>query len=213
MTDMFKKEMENPTDEWTDFTANDNAKKMAADVAAMGVQNLEFNRAQQDSLNAQYDKELKILETRKAATTDAAKLKLIDCEISDLADKRKTGLADLRKTNEDILKNQLESFKVAQGNSKVEGAFFDSLKSQVRLKAEASGQGAFADTFLKTSADLDSKEIEVKINTIVASGSMPTATATTLLEMFGDDEEGLEKFLDVTTKMQDPGKVTQLINS
>jgi TP901 family phage tail tape measure protein len=188
-------------------------KKMAADVAAMNVQNLEFNRAQEDSLNAQYDKDLKILQTRRAATTDAAKQKEIDGEILALADKRKTGLADLRKTNEDIIKDQLRAFNIAKESPQVEGAFFDSLASQVRTKAEATGQGSFADTFLKTSAALDSKEIEVRINTIVASGSMPTATATSLLEMFGDDEAGLEKFLDVTTKMQDPGKVTQLINS
>jgi len=188
-------------------------KKMAADVAAMNVQNLEFNRAQEDSLNAQYDKDLKILQTRRAATTDAAKQKEIDGEILALADKRKTGLADLRKTNEDIIKDQLRAFNIAKESPQVEGAFFDSLASQVRTKAEADGQGAFADTFLKTSAALDSKEIEVKINTIVASGSMPTATATSLLEMFGDDEAGLDKFLDVTTKLQDPGKVTQLINS
>ena len=213
LTDLFKKEMANPTDEFTDFTANDNAQKMAADVAAMGVQNLEFNRSQQDSLNAQYDKELKILETRKAATTDAAKIKAIDAEILALSGKREKGLATLRKTNEGILKDQMDAFKTAQGKDDVEDSFFDSLKSQVRAKAESTGQGAFADTFLKSSADLDSKEIEVKINTIVASGSMPTETATSLLEMFGDDEDGLEKFLDVTTKMQDPGKVTQLINS
>ena len=212
LTDLFNKEMAKPTD-YSDFSPNDEAQKMAADVAAMGVQNLEFNRAQQDSLNAQYDKELKILETRKAATTDAAKIKEIDAEILALSGKRERGLATLRKTNEGILKDQLSAFKTAQGKNDVEDSFFDSLKSQVRAKAESTGQGAFADTFLKSSADLDSKEIEVKINTIVASGSMPTATATSLLEMFGDDEDGLEKFLDVTTKMQDPGKVTQLINS
>ena len=213
ITDLFKKEMANPTDEITDFTSNDNAKKMAADIAAMGVQNLEFNRAQQDSLNAQYDKELKILETRKAATTDAAKIKAIDAEILALSGKREAGLATLRKTNEGILKDQMDAFKAAQGKRGVEDAFFDSLKSQVRTKSEAMGQGAFANTFLKTSANLDSKEIEVKINTIVASGAMPTATATTLLEMFTGDEAGLETFLDVTTKLQDPGKVAQLINS
>jgi TP901 family phage tail tape measure protein len=212
-TGLLEKEMANPTDEWTDWTLNDNAKALAASTAAMGVQNLEFSKAQQDSLNAQYDKDLKILETRKAATTDAAKLKVIDGEILALSDKRAEGLATLRKTNEDIMKDQLAAFKVAQGKSDVEDAFLESLKEQVKLKAEADGQGAFANTFLQTSADLDSKELEVKINTIVASGSMPTATATSLLEMFGDDEAGLEKFLDVTTKMQDPGKVTQLINS
>lgn len=194
------------------FTQTD-SEKMAASSAARGIQDLEFNRSQQDSLNVQYDKEVKILELKKASTSDAAKRKAIEGEISAVEDKRKEGLATLRGTNEEILKDQLAQFKIAQKRAATEGAFFDSLKDQVRLKAEATGQADFADKFLKTSADLDSKELEVKINTIVASGSMPTATATSLLEMFGDDEEGLDKFLDVTTKMQDPGKVTQLINS
>ena len=212
-SDMFKKEVKTPTDTGFHWTMNDRAQTMAADVAAMGVQNLEFNRAQQDSLNAQYDKELKILETKKAATTDAAKAKIIDDEILALSDKRQSGLATLRKTNNDILKDQLAAFKVAQQKSDVEKSFFDSLKSQVKTKAEATGQGAFADTFLKSSADLKSKQLEVKINTIVASGTMPTATATTLLDIFAGKETELNKFLNVTTKLQDPGKVTQLINS
>jgi TP901 family phage tail tape measure protein len=211
--DMFKEEMANPTDEWTDITARDNAKKMAASVAAMGVQNLEFNQAQIDSLNVQYDKELKILEAKKAATTDAAKRKEIDREISTLEGKRLSGTQKLRQSNEAILKDQLASFKVAQENNKVEEAFFDSLKSQVRTKAEATGQGAFADAFLNSSADLDSKELEVKINTIVASGQMPVATATSLMGMFAGKETELETFITATTKLQDPGKLTELINS
>ena len=194
------------------FTQTD-SEKMAASSAARGSQDLEFNRSQQDSLNVQYDKEVKILELKKASTSDSAKRKTIEGEISAIEDKRKEGLATLRATNEEILNDQLAQFKIAQKRAATEGAFFDSLKDQVRLKAEATGQGDFADIFLKTSSDLKSKELEVKINTIVASGAMPTATATSLLEMFGDDEKGLDKFLNVTTKMQDPGKVTQLINS
>lgn len=210
---MFAEEMVNPTDEWTDITARDNAKKMAAEIAAMGVQNLEFNQAQIDSLNVQYDKELKILETRKAATTDSAKRKAIDDEIAALETKRLEGTKSLRQANRDIMKDQLANFKIAQGDNKVEDAFFDSLKDQVRTKAEATGQGAFVDKFLNSSADLESKTLEVKINTIVASGQMPTATALSLMTMFGDDETGLNRFINTTTRLQDPGKVAELINS
>ncbi len=194
------------------FTQTD-SEKMAASSAARGTQDLEFNQSQIDSLNAQYDKEVKILEVKKASTADSAKRKLIDDEISIIEGKRKDGLVTLRATNEQILKDQLAQFKIAQKRAATEGAFFDSLKDQVRLKAEATGQGDFADAFLKSSAALESKELEVKINTIVASGAIPTATATTLLDMFAGKEDELETFLDVTTKLQDPGKVTQLINS
>jgi len=181
--------------------------------AASGVQSLEFSQAQIDSLNAQYDKDKKILETKKAATKDAAKRKEIEGQISELETRRLNGVAQLRQGNSDILTQQVELFQVAQKRGAVENAFFDSLKEQVRLKAEETGQGDFADAFLKSSADLESKVLEVKIDTIVGSGMMPVATATTLLSMFAGDEDGLETFIDVTTQLQDPGQVTQLINS
>jgi TP901 family phage tail tape measure protein len=210
---MFKKEMANPTDEWTDFTINDNAKKMAGQLAAYGAQNLEFNQSQIDSLNVQYDKELKILETQKAATTDAAKRKLIDDQIVALENKREASVQTLRKANSEILKDQIAAFKIAQEKSNVEDAFFDSLKDQVRTKYKGTPQEAFVDPLLKSTADLKSKDLEVKINTIVASGQMPPATATTLLETFSGDEAGLNKFINVSTKLQDPGKVSELVNS
>ncbi len=210
---MFKKEMANPTDEFTDFTANDNAKKMAGQVAAYGAQNLEFNQAQIDSLNVQYDKELKILETKKAGTTDAAQREKIDGQIDDLAEKRLLGTSELRKVNADILNDQLEAFKIAQKKGKVEDAFFDSLKDQVRTKYKGTAQEAFVDPLLKTTSDLKSKELEVKINTIVASGQMPPATAATLLDIFAGKETELKTFVNTTLSVHDPGKVGELINA
>ncbi len=198
---------------WGELFGQTGSEKLAAQTAAMNTQNLEFNQAQIDSLNLQYDKELKILETQKAATADAAKRKLIDDQIAALEAKRVTGVETLRKANSDILKDQLAAFKIAAQRSAVEDAFFDSLKDQVRTKYKGTAQEAFVDPLLKSTADLKSKSLEVKVNTIVASGQMPPATATTLLEMFSGDEEGLNKFINTTTRLQDPGKVAELINS
>lgn len=189
------------------------SEKLAASTAAMGAQDLEFNQSQIDSLNAQYDKELKILETQKAATADAAKRKQIDDQIAALEDKRAADVQTLRKSNNDILKDQLAAFKIAQQRAAVEDAFFDSLKNQVKTKYAGTAQEAFVDPLLESTAALESKELEVKINTIVGSGQMPPATATTLMEMFADDEEGLNKFINTTTRLHDPGKVAELINS
>ena len=189
------------------------AGNLAAASAALGVQELEFNQSQIDSLNVQYDKELKILEAKKAATTDSAKRKAIDDEITALEEKRIKGNNTLRQNNKAILDDQLKSFKAAQQYAGVENSFFDSLKNQVRTKAEATGQGDFADAFLQSSADLESKDLEVKINTVVASGQMPTATATSLLNLFAGKEGQLDAFINATTQLQDPGKVNELINS
>jgi TP901 family phage tail tape measure protein len=189
------------------------AEAQASAVAAGGVQSLEFSQAQIDSLNVQFDKEKKILEAKKAATKDVAKRKQIEDQISALEDKRLIGVDTLRQGNADVLEKQMDSFRIAQKRGAVENAFFDSLKEQVRLKAEETGQGDFVEAFLKSSADLESKELEVKIDTIVGAGMMPVQTATTLLSMFAGEEESLETFIDVTTRMQDPGLVTQLVNS
>ena len=203
--------------DWTSGgdTTNTQAKAAASAGAAMGAQTLEFNQAQIDSLNVQYDKELKILQAQKAATTDKAKQAEIDGKIADLEKKRLTGTEALRVNGKKILDDQIKLFRQT-GTGKVnniQDSFFDSLKGQVRTKYKGTGQEAFVDPFLKSSADLKSKELEVKINTIVASGQMPPATATSLMTMFAGNEGGLNKFLNATTKLQDPGKVAELINS
>ena len=189
------------------------SEKLAASTAAMGVQDLEFNQSQIDSLTVQYEKELKILEAKKAGTTDAVKRKAIDDQISKIEEKRLSGVKTLRQNNKEILEGQLAAFQIAKQRAATEASFFDSLKNQVKMKAESQGQGAFADTFLEKAAALDSKDLEVKINTIVASGQMPTATATGLLDMFAGKETELDAFINATTNLQDPGKISELINS
>jgi hypothetical protein len=194
------------------FTQTD-AERMSASMAASGTQNLEFNQAQIDSLDVQYDKELKILEAKKAATTDAKKSKDIGIEIAALDKKRLEGIKTLRQGNKDILKNQIDNFNVAKLRAATEAAFFDSLNEQVKAKAEATGQGTFVDSFLNAAADLKSKELEVKIKTIVGSGQMPTNTAVSLLNTFAGKEKQFDKFLNITARTKDPGKVAELINS
>jgi TP901 family phage tail tape measure protein len=193
------------------------ASALAATTAALGVQELEFNQAQIDSLNVQYDKELKILEAKKAATTDVAKRKKIEGQISAIEINRTAGVETLRKNNENILKDQINSFKVAQKYTGVMNSFNNSLNTQVTEKAEATGQGDFTDLFLQSAADLpnDQKglELEVKIKSIVAGGQMPIATATSLLQMFAGETDKLNAFIDVTTNLNDPGKINELINS
>ena len=215
LTDDFRNQLQS----WNqgDSTMND-AKRFASAGAAAGAQNLEFNQAQIDSLNVQYDKELKVLQAQKAKTTDKAKQAEIDGKIADLESKRLVGAETLRANGKKILDDQIKLFRLTQGGigdgkSAVESAFFNSLKDQVRTKYKGTGQESFVDPFLKSSAKLDSKELEVKINTIVGSGQMPPATASSLMEMFADNEGGLTKFLNATTKLQDPGKVAELINA
>jgi TP901 family phage tail tape measure protein len=191
------------------FTETD-ADKSAAQIAALNANNLELNLAQQDSLSKQYDTEIKKLQAQKAATADKAKQKKIDDEILILEGRKQSGLDELRKKNKAILNDQAKAFKAASKSQSTKNAFLDSLNSQVSTKYEGN---PFAKTFLEKAKGLKSEELEVKIKTIVASGDLNVETGQRIIEIFGDDEEGLEKNLNLALTKHDPGAVTQLINS
>ena len=182
---------------------------MASGAAAIGAQNLEFNQSQIDSLTIQYEKEIAKLEKEKASTANKERQVQLEEKIADLKAKQDSQTSDLRKVNGDILKDQIAAFKVASKRGAVEDAFFDSLKNQVKTKW---AEDPMAEAFLKTSADLDSKELEVKIDTVVASGQMSPMAAVSLMQMFGDDEKGLDRILTVSSKFNDPGKFMEVVN-
>jgi TP901 family phage tail tape measure protein len=208
------KRLFNPKKAWEEaikpiFTETD-AEKSAAQIAALNANNLELNLAQQDSLSKQYDTEIKKLQAQKAATTDKAKQKKIDDEILTLEGRKQSGLDALRQKNKAILNDQIKAFRTASKNNQTKDAFLNSLNSQITTKYEGN---PFAKTFLDKAKGLDSEEIEVKIKTVVAGGDLNPETGQRLIEIFGDDEKGLEKNLDIALTKHDPGAVTQLINS
>ena len=222
LTDDFTREIEtwaNANTGSRSDSENEATIKYAAASAAAGAQNLEFNQAQIDSLDNQYDKELKILETQKAATTDKEKQAKIDAKIVQLGKDRAKGTKDLRANGKTILDNQMKIFKLTKtgtgGNSTgVQNAFFTGLKDQVTAKyKDDPAQTSFLKDFFKGAQDAGSQEIEVKLNTVVGSGQMPPATAVSLMRMFAGKEGELDKVLNTTTEVQDPGKVVELINS
>ena len=191
------------------FTETD-AEKSASQIAALNANNLELNLAQQDSLSKQYDTEIKKLQAQKAATADKAKQKKIDDEILNLEGRKQSGLDALREKNRAILNDQIKAFRTASKNNFTKDAFISSLDAQVNTKYEGN---PFAKTFLEKAKGLKSEELEVKIKTVVASGDLNVETGQRLIEMFGNDEKGLEKNLNIALTKHDPGAVTQLINS
>jgi len=191
------------------FTETD-AEKSAAQIAALNANNLELNLAQQDSLSKQYDTEIKKLQAQKAATADKAKQKKIDDEILSLEGRKQSGLDALREKNRAILNDQIKAFRTASKNNYTKDAFINSLDAQVNTKYEGN---PFAKTFLEKAKGLKSEELEVKIKTVVASGDLGVESGERLIEIFGDDEKGLETNLNLALTKHDPGAVTQLINS
>jgi hypothetical protein len=72
---------------------------------------------------------------------------------------------------------------------------------------------AFTDDMLSKSADLKSKELEVTVNTIVASGQVNPLVMTDLLDAFTGDEDALKGVLDVAVKTHGADKIALLINN
>ncbi len=197
-----------------------NAKIFAAQAAAANIQDLEFNQANIDSLNNEYDNKIKILEAQKRATTDKEKQLEIDKKIKNVEIERLEGTKKLRANNTNIVKEQMKALKYVKTQNKqgaradVETAFFEGLKTQVREKyKDDPTQTAFVDKFFQGAKDAGSQEIEAKIMTIVGSGQMPVVNAVKLMEMFVGDEAGLNKVLNVTTSLSDPGKTTEFLNA
>ena len=168
----------------------------AALGAATGVNNLAAAQAQLDSYNLQMETKIKELQAQKAMTTDKAKQLAIETQIDTLQKQQLAGAATLRAKAKDSIADQLKLFKIAQQNASVEDGFFDSLKESVRLKYKGTAQEAFVTPLLEKTADLKDKQLEVKINTMVASGQIDPVTMTSMLSKFSDEKE-LNKQLNI----------------
>ncbi|OBQ45621.1 MAG: hypothetical protein AN484_01245 [Aphanizomenon flos-aquae WA102] len=194
-------------------------KTFAAAAAASNIQDLEFSQAQIDSLNLEKDKKIEILKAQKAATSDKAKQLEIDGKIRDVEKDRVSETKALRSGNKKIMQEQLKAFKAVQtthlygSQAQIETAYFEGLKTQVREKyKDDPNQTAFLEKFFEGAKNAGSQEIEVKLNTLVGSGQMSVSTSVKLMEMFAGDEKGLNKVLNLTTSVADPGKVNEFIN-
>jgi len=174
-----------------------NQEKMAAYGAASGINNIQSAQAQVDSYNLTMEKKIKELEAQKLLTQDKAKQAVIEAQIKGLQKEQESGSRKLNSKVRDSVADQLKLFKIAQQRKAVEDAFFDAQKQSVRQKYKGTAQEGFVDSLLGKTADLKSKQLEVKINAIVGSGQMDPLTATSLLDTFAGDEKELNKQLNI----------------
>ena len=171
--------------------------KMAAYGAASGINNIQSAQAQVDSYNITMEKKIKELQAQKLLTQDKAKQASIEAQITSLQKEQESGSRKLNSKVRDSIADQLKLFKIAQQRKAVEDAFFDAQKQSVRAKYKGTAQEGFVDSLLGKTADLKSKQLEVKINAIVGSGQMDPLTATSLLDTFAGDEKELNRQLNI----------------
>ena len=189
------------------------SEKVASFGAASNANNMGAAQAQLDSYNLQAETKIKELQAQRAITTEKSKQEAIDISIKKAQDEQSEGAQKIRDKIAETLDDQLALFAVAKQRSAVEGAFFDSLKESVKLKYKGTAMEAFTDDMLSKSADLDSKELEVTVNTIVASGQVNPLVMTDLLEAFSGDEKKLQGVLDIGVKTHGADKIALLVNN
>ena len=189
------------------------SEKVASFGAASNANNMGAAQAQLDSYNLQAETKIKELQAQRAITTEKSKQEAIDISIKKAQDEQSEGAKKIREKIAETLDDQLALFAVAKERAAVEGAFFDSLKESVKLKYKGTAMEAFTDDMLSKSADLDSKELEVIVNTIVASGQVNPLVMTDLLEAFSGDEKKLQGVLDIAVKTHGADKIALLVNN
>ena len=196
-----------------EFFTETKSEKVAAFGAASNANNMGAAQSQLDSYNLQAETKIKELQAQRAITTEKSKQEAIDLSIKNAQDEQAEGAQKIRDKISETLDDQLALFAVAKQRSAVEGAFFDSLKESVKLKYKGTAMEAFTDDMLDKSADLESKELEVIVNTIVASGQVNPLVMTDLLEAFSGDEKKLEGVLDIAVKTHGADKIALLVNN
>jgi hypothetical protein len=187
--------------------------KVAAFGAASGVNNYSAASSQLDAYTVESDKKIKELETQRSITTEKSKQALLDAQIKTAYIDQASGQQKIRDKMSDVLKQQIDLFHVAEQRGAVEDSYFDSLKESVKLKYKGTAMEGFTGTLLEKSADLKSKELEVTVNTLVASGQVNPLVMTDILEAFAGDEDELKGVLDIGVKTHGADKIAMLVNN
>ena len=187
--------------------------KLASFGAASNVNNVASAQAQLDAYNLQAEKKIKELQAQRLITTEKSKQAAIDTQIKDAQEEQSKGAAKIRKKIGETLKDQIELFHVAEQRSAVEDAYFDALKKSVSEKYKGTSMEGFTGTLLNKSAKLSSKELEVKVNTIVASGQVNPLVMTDILDAFVGQEKQLSAILDIGVTTHGADKIAMLINN
>lgn len=188
-----------------------------AAATAMQSQQLTMVQAQRDAQNKMYDDQIRSLEAQKAATTDKAKQLVLEGKIQDAKAQQKQDDEKLASYASKTLTATEKLFdKSLKGKSFGQiGMNKNAVISASRdaINAKYTGDAApLAKAFLSQTKGLKSEKIEVLLNTIVAGGQLDPISATNLLNIFGKNEEGMYRQITTALKLQDPGKVQQLLS-
>ena len=181
-------------------TIQNSINQNAAFAAGMASQSYESIQAQIDGIDVATSKTLDKLKADKAATKDLEKQALIQKEIERIEAKRESSLSNLRDMNKQVTKGiekQIETMDQAQKNQ-----FFTGSSEAIASRFKGTKQEQDANMLLAKTGQMEQTVLRANIEATVSSGQLGPAQATSFLNLFGDDTEGLEKTLDAFLNVQ-----------
>ena len=204
-------------DQWF---GSDRSNKAAAAGAAAANQLLSSAKAQADATQLQYEKDLDVLEAKKAIAKTEKDRVTAQTEIDTLTDKNKKDNIRIREETAKALAAQEEAFKKTnRRNQKLnfyntnpaQTAFIEAGREQVRAKFKDGPQKDAAELMLSQSKNLNSKSLEVRINAIAQTGTNPTFLSG-LMTMFAGEEDELKKQIDLAVKTRGIDESVAVVN-
>ena len=204
--------------------AGDKVKANAAQsalTASMYVKALETNKANIDATNVQYEKDRQVLNQKLLiAKTDEERSK-IQKDINALSVQNQ---ADNKKLSKETAKTLLAQQKAYDKTSRgaqgllpgqinfARNSFLTASKEQVKSRYAGTALEKDVNPFLEKTASLKSTDLEVRINAIAAAGTNPLGLVG-LMNMFGEDEQGLKKELDLGIKTRGADKTVAMLQN
>ena len=195
--------------------------KSAGAASAAYSQTLELAKAQVDATEVQYQKDLQVLQAKKNIAKTELDRVAVQKEIDTLTNKNKTDNVKLGAEIAKILKDQEKAFDKTSRKEQgllpgqinyAQNAFIEASKQQVKTKFKGTQLESQVPAFLETTKNLASKDLEIKINALAASGTNPVLL-TGMMNMFKGDEKTLNKQIDLGISTRGVDETVALIGS
>jgi TP901 family phage tail tape measure protein len=186
----------------------------SAFAAGLASQAYESIQAQIDGIEVTTAKSLEKLKTEKAATKDLEKQALIQKQIDSLELKRTDSLKKLRGMNDRVTRGIERQLELADEAEKRQ--FFLGSGEAVRSRFKGTKQESDAELLLAKTAQMQDSVVRAKIEAVVSSGQFGPAQATGFINLFADDQAGLDRTLNAYLNFQgidDLNKLQSILGS
>lgn len=178
----------------------DQINAQTAQAGALAAQGFEAVRAQIDAVEVDSAKQIEKLEVLKKQTKDLEKQQKIQEQIDRIESSRISTVAKLEDSNTEILSSLNTAYKLAKKSGDV-NTFFVGLDEAVKNKFKGGTQEVAAKQFNALAGKLGEDSIaRVTIQTQVAGGLLGPLQASGLLTAFVNEDEELNKVLNLFIK-------------